>query len=180
MTRLRQRMLEDMHLRGLSARTQGAYVLAVRQLAEPRSGSRRRTRRSSCPSTPCRSSFARRSATGFGARGSSITRSRRRGPRRGSCMRNPLGGAHACSSISGAMCSGSPSPTVDTRRSTTSVSRFAIRTTAPMTPSGSRCPASSSSSGACNTFCRAAARRSGTTGSGARPTVRTSPALGLG
>ena len=34
MTRLRQRMLEDMQLRGLSARTQGAYVLAVRQLAE--------------------------------------------------------------------------------------------------------------------------------------------------
>jgi integrase/recombinase XerD len=34
MTRLRQRMLEDMQLRGLSARTQGAYVVAVRQLAE--------------------------------------------------------------------------------------------------------------------------------------------------
>jgi integrase/recombinase XerD len=34
MTRLRQRMLEDMQLRGLSARTQGAYLLAVRQLAE--------------------------------------------------------------------------------------------------------------------------------------------------
>ncbi len=34
MTRLRQRMLEDMQLRGLSARTQGCYVAAVRQLAE--------------------------------------------------------------------------------------------------------------------------------------------------
>ena len=34
MTRLRQRMLEDMQPRGLSARTQGAYVLTVRQLAE--------------------------------------------------------------------------------------------------------------------------------------------------
>src|SRR3990170_8640219 len=34
MTRLRQRMLEDMQLRGLSARTQECYVAAVRQLAE--------------------------------------------------------------------------------------------------------------------------------------------------
>lgn len=34
MTRLRQRMLEDMQLRGLSARTQGCYVQAVRQLAD--------------------------------------------------------------------------------------------------------------------------------------------------
>ena len=34
MTRLRQRMLEDMQLRGLSARTQGCYVAAVRQLAK--------------------------------------------------------------------------------------------------------------------------------------------------
>lgn len=34
MTPLRQRMIENMQLRGLSARTQGAYVLAVRQLAE--------------------------------------------------------------------------------------------------------------------------------------------------
>lgn len=34
MTRLRQRMLEDMQLRGLSARTQGCYVAAVCQLAE--------------------------------------------------------------------------------------------------------------------------------------------------
>jgi len=34
MTRLRERMLEDMQLRGLSARTQGCYVAAVRQLAE--------------------------------------------------------------------------------------------------------------------------------------------------
>ena len=33
MTPLRQRMLEDMQLRGLSARTQGCYVAAVRQLA---------------------------------------------------------------------------------------------------------------------------------------------------
>lgn len=33
-TPLRQRMIEDMHLRGLSARTQEAYVRAVRQLAE--------------------------------------------------------------------------------------------------------------------------------------------------
>jgi hypothetical protein len=31
---LRQRMMEDMQLRGLSARTQGCYVAAVRQLAE--------------------------------------------------------------------------------------------------------------------------------------------------
>src|SRR3990172_10102943 len=34
MTRLRQRMLEDMQLRGLSARMQGCYVQAVRQLAD--------------------------------------------------------------------------------------------------------------------------------------------------
>jgi site-specific recombinase XerD len=34
MTVLRQRMVEDMRLRGLSARTQEAYVRAVRQLAE--------------------------------------------------------------------------------------------------------------------------------------------------
>ncbi len=34
MTPLRQRMLEAMHLRGLSARTQECYVAAVRQLAE--------------------------------------------------------------------------------------------------------------------------------------------------
>ena len=34
MTRLRQRMLEDMQLRGFSARTQECYAAAVRQLAE--------------------------------------------------------------------------------------------------------------------------------------------------
>lgn len=34
MTPLRRRMLEDMQLRGLSARTQGCYVTAVRQLAD--------------------------------------------------------------------------------------------------------------------------------------------------
>lgn len=34
MTPLRQRMIEDMQLRGLSENTQAAYVLAVRQLAE--------------------------------------------------------------------------------------------------------------------------------------------------
>src|SRR2546425_3789326 len=34
MTPLRQRMIEDMQLRGFSARTQEAYVHAVRQLAE--------------------------------------------------------------------------------------------------------------------------------------------------
>jgi integrase/recombinase XerD len=34
MTQLRQRMIEDMQLRGLSPRTQEAYVHAVRQLAE--------------------------------------------------------------------------------------------------------------------------------------------------
>jgi site-specific recombinase XerD len=34
MTALRQRMIEDMRLRGLSARTQEVYVAAVRQLAE--------------------------------------------------------------------------------------------------------------------------------------------------
>ena len=34
MTPLRQRMIEDMKLRGYSARTQEAYVAAVRQLAE--------------------------------------------------------------------------------------------------------------------------------------------------
>ena len=34
MTPLRQRMLEDMQLKGLSARTQECYVAAVRQLAE--------------------------------------------------------------------------------------------------------------------------------------------------
>ena len=33
-THLRQRMIEDMQLRGLAERTQGAYVVAVRQLAE--------------------------------------------------------------------------------------------------------------------------------------------------
>ena len=33
-THLRQRMIEDMQLRGLAERTQGAYVAAVRQLAE--------------------------------------------------------------------------------------------------------------------------------------------------
>ena len=33
MTPLRQRMLEDMQLRGFSARTQECYVAAVRQLA---------------------------------------------------------------------------------------------------------------------------------------------------
>lgn len=34
MTRLRQRMIEDLQLRGMSARTQEMYVRAVRQLAE--------------------------------------------------------------------------------------------------------------------------------------------------
>ena len=34
MTPLRQRMLEDMQLRGLSARTQEAYARAVWQLAQ--------------------------------------------------------------------------------------------------------------------------------------------------
>ena len=34
MTALRQRMIEDMQLRGLSEKTQEAYVRAVRQLAE--------------------------------------------------------------------------------------------------------------------------------------------------
>ena len=34
MTPLRQRMIEDMQLRGYSARTQEAYARAVRQLAE--------------------------------------------------------------------------------------------------------------------------------------------------
>ena len=34
MTPLRQRMVEDMQLRGLSEKTQEAYVRAVRQLAE--------------------------------------------------------------------------------------------------------------------------------------------------
>ena len=33
MTVLRQRMIEDMQLRGLAARTQEAYVAAVEQLA---------------------------------------------------------------------------------------------------------------------------------------------------
>ena len=33
-THLRQRMIEDMQLRGLAERTQAAYVAAVRQLAE--------------------------------------------------------------------------------------------------------------------------------------------------
>ena len=33
-TVLRQRMLEDLQLRGLAAKTQDAYVRAVRQLAE--------------------------------------------------------------------------------------------------------------------------------------------------
>jgi integrase/recombinase XerD len=33
MTPLRQRMLEDMQLRGLAARTQESYLAAVRQLA---------------------------------------------------------------------------------------------------------------------------------------------------
>ncbi len=34
MTALRERMIEDMQLRGLSANTQDAYVRAVKQLAE--------------------------------------------------------------------------------------------------------------------------------------------------
>jgi len=34
MTRLRQRMIEDLQLRGLSEKTQDAYVRAVRQLSE--------------------------------------------------------------------------------------------------------------------------------------------------
>jgi integrase-like protein len=34
MTPLRQRMIDDMQLRGLSARTQETYVTAVRQLAK--------------------------------------------------------------------------------------------------------------------------------------------------
>ena len=34
MTALRQKMIEDMQLRGLSERTQEAYLRAVRQLAE--------------------------------------------------------------------------------------------------------------------------------------------------
>jgi integrase/recombinase XerD len=34
MTPLRQRMIEDLQLRGLSRKTQDAYVRAVRQLAE--------------------------------------------------------------------------------------------------------------------------------------------------
>jgi hypothetical protein len=34
MTALRQKMIEDMQLRGLSARTQESYVRVVRQLAE--------------------------------------------------------------------------------------------------------------------------------------------------
>ncbi len=34
MTPLRQRMVEDMQLRGLSEKTQDGYVRAVRQLAE--------------------------------------------------------------------------------------------------------------------------------------------------
>ena len=34
MTPLRQRMIEDMQLQGLSARTQEAYVAAVRRLSE--------------------------------------------------------------------------------------------------------------------------------------------------
>ena len=34
MTELRQRMIESLQLRGLSERTQEAYVRAVRQLAE--------------------------------------------------------------------------------------------------------------------------------------------------
>jgi hypothetical protein len=34
MTKLRQRMIEDMQLRGLAEKTQDAYLRAVRQLAE--------------------------------------------------------------------------------------------------------------------------------------------------
>ena len=34
MTPLRQRMMEDLQLRGLSAKTQDSYLRAVRQLAE--------------------------------------------------------------------------------------------------------------------------------------------------
>ena len=38
MTSLRQRMIEDMQLRGLSEKTQDCYARAVRQLAEVRLG----------------------------------------------------------------------------------------------------------------------------------------------
>ena len=34
MTKLRQRMIQDMQLRGMSERTQQSYVFAVRKLAE--------------------------------------------------------------------------------------------------------------------------------------------------
>ena len=34
MTKLRQRMIEDMQLRGLSQKTQESYLRSVRQLAE--------------------------------------------------------------------------------------------------------------------------------------------------
>jgi len=34
MTKLRQRMIDDMNLAGLSSRTQGEYIRAVRQLVK--------------------------------------------------------------------------------------------------------------------------------------------------
>ena len=40
MTALRQRMLEDLRLRGFAPKTQEAYLGAVRQLAAPRSAPR--------------------------------------------------------------------------------------------------------------------------------------------
>ena len=40
MTYLRQRMIEDMQLRGMAASTQGDYVRAVRQLTEYQSHNR--------------------------------------------------------------------------------------------------------------------------------------------
>ena len=44
MTVLRQKMLEEMQLRGLAVRTQEAYLLAVRQLAKYYRKSPRQTR----------------------------------------------------------------------------------------------------------------------------------------
>ena len=53
MTPLRQKMMEDMQLRGLADKTQDAYLRAVRQLAEYYGSRQTRSMSRSCGSTCC-------------------------------------------------------------------------------------------------------------------------------